>query len=78
MSEPKTLKVRLTYFRHYGSYYSEAEYRTDMKPLDAIWAEISAMRQSRNLPGLGQNHHSDLIVLVEVPRHPHAHPRLLM
>ena len=78
------MQVYLTYFTPTGKYYSSAEKEIEftdstgrIMPLDKIWSKVREDRQYRMLPGL-KTGHSDFIVLVDVPEHPHNHPRLLM
>lgn len=68
------MKVKLTYFKPSGKFYSEGEYNTEPKALYRIWDEIRAMKE---LPGLygGPNSY---IVSVDVPEHEHNHPCLLI
>ena len=69
------LEVKLTYFKRSGKYYTEGEYRTLLEGLDDIWDEIKAMPQ---LPGLTHGFATaEFDVFVDVPEHPHAHPKIL-
>lgn len=70
--------VKLTYFRRRGKYYSEGEYSVpgDLA-LHQIWDQVERRRDSGNLPGLvhgAKEYH----ILINVPGHPHEHPRFLM
>lgn len=71
------MRVKLTYFKEHGKYYTEAEYSTERAYLFEIWAEVELMSRTRGLPGLVKDH-SPFIVLVDVPEHPHNHPHLVM
>lgn len=68
--------VRLTYFREGGKYYSDSEYRTDTQDLGDIFVEVRNMLAAGKRPGLidGAN---EFYTLIEVPGHPHEHPRLV-
>lgn len=68
-------KVKLTYFKDTGKYYSEGEYESRCLQLYAIWDEVRDMLRKGKRPGLVDGH-SFPYVLIEVPDHPHAHPRL--
>ena len=68
--------VKLTYFKDTGKYYTSGEYETVQSDLGDIWDEVRAMGRTKTLPGLCQGH-SDFIVSVVVPDHPHQHPRLI-
>ena len=69
--------VKLTYFKQSGKYYSEGTYTTNRKDLGSIWYDVSLLMQDKELPGLTEGH-SEFIVLVDVPEHPHRHPRLIL
>lgn len=70
------MKVELTYFRMHGKYYADGEYQTAKEHLWEIWDEVRHFRTYGILPGLHHGH-SDYIVLVNVPDHPHDHPVLI-
>lgn len=69
--------VNLTYFKPSGKYYSSADYQTEPQELYRIWQEVAVKMEGRRLPGLVGGH-SDYIVMVDVPNHPHRHPHLLL
>lgn len=71
------MTVKLNYFKPSGKWYSEAGYRTQHKPLFEIWREVREMREAGALPGLVEGA-KEFIVSVDVPRHPHRHPHLVM
>lgn len=71
------MTVRLTYFRTNGKWYANAQYKTSVKPLYKIWEEVERKMSARCLPGLIPDH-SDYLVVVDVPRHTHNHPHLIM
>lgn len=71
------MKVNLTYFRKGGKYYSEGSYETTRAELFEIHNEVRRMLEMRSCPGLIKNH-SNFIVSVDVPEHPHNHPRLVI
>lgn len=68
------MKVKLTYFKPSGKFYSAGEYDTEPKALYEIWDDI---RQMKELPGLVAGPDS-FIVSVDVPEHEHNHPCLLI
>lgn len=71
------MKVKLTYFRVFGKYYSEGEYDTNQLHLFEIFEEVAKLIENRKLPGLIEGHGS-YIVLVDVPEHPNNHPALVL
>jgi len=71
------MRVNLTYFKETGKYYSEGHYNTSTADLFSIWDEVRRMRIFKTLPGLIIGH-SNFIVLVDVPWHPHRHPKLIL
>ena len=81
------MKVRLTYFRHSGKYYTEGEYEhvpyVDVigpvyTPMFQIWEEVRGMLIRGVRPGLVKGNPTEFIVSVDVPDHPHNHPCLIM
>jgi hypothetical protein len=70
---PVKYTVELTYFRASGKYYAGGSYETTTQSLQGIWDEITDMYDH---PGLSSYWRD--IILVNVPDHPHAHPKLLM
>ena len=69
--------VKLDYFKDTGKWYTEGEYETPEKSLYEIWDEVREMMDKGKLPGLIEGH-SEFIVLINVPDHPHDHPRLII
>jgi len=73
------MQVNLTYFKRSGKYYSTGCYHdVENKGLSDIWQEVKNRRDAGLLPGLSSGDHSEFIVLIDVPDHPHNHPRLLV
>jgi hypothetical protein len=58
------MKVKLTYFKRSGKYYTKAVYESGCEYAFNIFSEVRDMRNEGQLPGLVSNH-SDFIVLVE-------------
>jgi hypothetical protein len=75
-SDRPSYAVMLTYFKRTGKLYSEGNYRTRQEHMYQIFAEVRELWKARRLPGLCENH-SDFVVLVNVPEHPHDHPQLI-
>jgi len=71
------MRVELTYFKGTGKYVTEATYETEMKDMHDIWDELRVMLNDGKRPGLYDGH-SGYHVLVNVPDHPHDHPRLMV
>ncbi len=68
------MKVELIYFKSTGKYYTEGEYETEKPQLYEIWDEVQSLRKTKSLPGILGD---EWIILVNVPGHPHEHPKLL-
>lgn len=75
------IKVKLTYFKRGGKYYTEWEGDLDLgdeTPIHQVWDNIqSCRRDDMPAPGLCSSSR-DYMVLVECPGHPHDHPVILM
>ena len=70
-------EVKLVYYRYGGKFATEGSYETNKEHLFEIHEEVRGMLEARKLPGLIKGH-SLYLVSVEVPDHPHNHPRLVM
>ncbi len=70
-------RVKLTYFKDTGKYYSEGEYTSNKLQLFEIFSEVRQMLASGTRPGLvdGKN---EFYAVVDVPEHPHRHPCLII
>lgn len=68
-------KVKLTYFKSSGKYYTDGEYETKETELYLIYREVRELKRMGKLPGLAEGH-SDFFVLAEVPDYPQAYPHL--
>jgi hypothetical protein len=72
------LAVKLTYFKQGGKYYSDGEFFVDQSiMLTDVWSLVVKMRNRGELPGLVEGA-VEFNILVNVPGHPHEHPRLIM
>lgn len=71
------MNVNLTYFKPSGKYYAEGSFQSIDRPLHQIWDEVIERNRLGYLPGLIGGS-SQWIILVDVPDHPHRHPRLIM
>lgn len=71
------MKVKLTYFKQSGKYYSEGEYDTEKEYLFKVFEEVKKMAEDGCLPGL-MSGRSEFHVLIDVPDHPHNHPHLVL
>ena len=71
--------IKLTYFKQSGKYYTAEDMYILEKdtPLYEIWAKVEQLKIDKKLPGLMEGH-SDFIVLVDAPEHPHNHPHLIL
>lgn len=70
-------EVNLTYFRKSGKYYTEGKYTSYKQHLFEIWEEVANLRNNGKLPGLIEGS-KEYNILIEVPKHPHAHPTIIM
>lgn len=71
-------KIKLTYFKRNGKYYSEGEYESTKEYLWEAWIEIEQMRDKRKLLGLMEGHSSNFIVSVDAVGYMHNHPHLVV
>lgn len=71
------MKIKLTYFRKGGKYYSDDEYETSFKDLYDVWDEVREKRRMGVLPGLMKDA-CEFIILIDAPEHEHNHPRLIV
>jgi len=71
------MKVNLVYFKQNGKYYTEGSYESLKQRLYEIHDEVRTLLRIKLLPGL-MNGHSNFIVSVDVPAHPHNHPHLII
>jgi hypothetical protein len=71
------VRVKLTYFKGTGKYYDASYYDSDLEQLFEIWDEVREMSGGGCLPGLVLGA-TEFHVLIEVPEHPHNHPRLIL
>lgn len=71
-----TIKVKLTYFKRSGKYYTEGEYETEHQWLHDIADEIRKMRIEGNLPGIN-GAGSEFIIHVDMGDAPNAVPALI-
>ena len=69
-------KVKLTYFKCSGKYYSEGEYESSREHPFEIFLEAREMLNRRKRPGLvdGEN---EFFVVVDLPDHPSGYPCLI-
>ena len=85
------MRVELDYFKTNGTYCSSGTLEVPdfmsqslgglssgiATPLFEIWAIVRLLQYEKSLPGLKEGH-SDFTVLVNVPKHPHDHPYLVI
>jgi hypothetical protein len=69
--------VRLTYFKGTGKYYTEGSYLSRIPLMEGVWDEVRMLKRELRLPGLVEGAGDDFYILVEIPNHPHNHPRLI-
>lgn len=71
------MKVKLSYFKLHGKWYSDGEYDTKCQHLHQIWEEVQSMNKYGGLPGLVKES-KNWIILIDVPEHEHNHPHLIV
>lgn len=77
-------KVKLTYYKSMGKYYTDSSYESECVDMYDIWEEVQEKQKAGTLPGIGpgtgftSSKRKGCIISVEVPNHPHNHPRLLL
>jgi hypothetical protein len=76
--------VKLTIFKPTGKYYTEGKYETEKPHLFQIWDEVAQKVRDRKIPGLVDGScwsdkpgEENWMVSVDVPDHPHNHPRII-
>lgn len=69
--------VKLTYFKTSGKFYASETCFIDQESLIDIWDDIRNRRDHGNLPGLVPGAGPEFDILVEVPGHPQAHPKII-
>jgi len=69
-------KVKLTYFKPTGKYYTEGEYETEKKWMFEISDEVRQMANTQTLPGINGNEWFILIQPEE--NHPNSYPCLII
>lgn len=74
----KQIQVKLTYFKPNGKFYTQGDFwmKGEGVRLDEIFDLVEQKAIAYKLPGLKEGH-SDFVVLVDVPHHPHNHPHLI-
>ena len=73
-----TQKVKLTYFKDSGKYYSEGEFEVDdPNQMYEIFRLVRNLQQQKRLPGLVDGATFNYIY-VEAPGHEHDHPALII
>lgn len=71
------MKIRFTYFKDTGKYYSEGYREAEKLHLHDMFAEAKQLLDSGVRPGLIDGH-SGFHVVVDVPEHPLNFPRLFI
>ena len=74
------MKVKITYYKATGKWYSDEEFESKLpegSSLHHYWEELEQMFAHHKRPGLldGEN---EFFVVIEVPGHEHAHPRMIL
>jgi hypothetical protein len=70
-----SFKVKLTYFKPNGKFYSTGSYNSNKEFMFQISDEVAHMALENCLPDL--NGPSKFVILIQVPDHPHSHPHLI-
>lgn len=70
----KEYRVKLTYFKKSGKYYTDGEYMTSKLWMYEIIDEVKEMKRQNKLPGIG-----GLKIHIEVEEeHPNGYPCLIL
>lgn len=70
------MKVKLTYFKPSGKYYSEGEYETQKQHVFEIFEEVRARSNDGQHPGLMPGMKT-FTILVDPVGHPQGYPALI-
>ncbi len=68
-------KIKLTYFKQTGKYYSEGSYLTEKEQMFEISDEIKKMKNENKLPEISG---SEWIIYVDADNHPNGYPLLIL
>jgi len=69
-------KIKLTYFKESGKYYTEDFYETDKLWMFEIIEEVKQMKEGQRLPGISGN---EWIIHIEAEEsHPNGYPCLIL
>lgn len=72
------MRVKLTYFKRSGKFYASGFFDVaPVRTMDDIWDAVRYRLRIGQLPGLVESA-TDFVIHVDVPRHPHRHPRLIL
>jgi hypothetical protein len=78
LSRPLNLTVELEYYRPTGKWYANAEMKAHFSaPMYEIHEMVRHTMETGLLPGLMYGH-SEFMVRVNVPRHPHNFPHIII
>jgi len=68
-------KIKVTYFKPSGKYYSEGEYETKQEQMHLVFDEFKAMLERGERPGLCDGH-SDFTAILDCSKHPLGYPAM--
>jgi hypothetical protein len=70
-------KVKLTYFKESGKYYTDEIYETDKEMMYDVYDEVRQMQREGKLPGLIEGCGQEFIILVTSEGVKHDVPQLI-
>ncbi len=72
--------AKLTIFKPGGKYYTSGCHISHQQAIHEIWNEVDVLMKHGKLPGLSESPsgHEHWIVSIDVPRHRHNHPTLIV
>lgn len=70
-------KVKLTYFKPSGKYYSQGEYQSDEDHAFNVFDEVKTMQREGKLPGLVEGGGKHFFIHLDPVEHPLGYPALI-
>lgn len=70
-------KVKLTYFKRSGKYYSDGEYVSGTENMWGLFDEVRALQRNGELPGLIEGGGKEFFIHVDPVEHPMGYPALI-
>ena len=70
-------KVKLTYFKESGKYYTDETYETDKEMMNDVYDEVRQMQRDGKLPGLVEGGGKEFTILITSEGVKHDVPQLI-